>query len=99
MIERVARALEPRAFKCLDRGWVYGPGHIPEHNVTGLQNAAKRADRARVKASAAIAAMREPTEAMVKEGRLVAPMYDDPTPPPEDYWSAMIDAALAESAS
>lgn len=93
MIERVARALEPHAFKCLDRGWVYGPGHIAEHNVTGPQNAAKRADRARVKASAAIETMREPTaEMMAAFERSMARRTNYPL-----AFRAMIDAALAEA--
>lgn len=59
MIERVARAMEPHTFRTLDRGWAYGPGHIPEHNVIALRNAAKKAEATRRRARTAIEAMRE----------------------------------------
>ena len=48
------------------------------------------------KAKVAIAAMREPTEAMTKGSEWLYPRYDDPHESHEDVWRAMIDAALGK---
>lgn len=48
----------------------------------------------RAAARAAIEAMREPTDAMVKGSDWVRPMYDDPIPSPTEYYQAMIDEIL-----
>ena len=48
-------------------------------------------------ARAAIAAMREPTPAMIEAFRYAGPSCNDDLPSSgEDYWDAGIDAALAE---
>jgi hypothetical protein len=90
MMERVARAIDPERWAQID--------HMPV------------ADRARpvliaaekMRASAAIEAMREPTEAMTKAAERVevrgADLHDfaafDCAP---DVWKAMIDAALKDT--
>lgn len=86
MIERVAQAIDPLPWTDLAR----------DHWRKGGVEEGKEA--ARAKARAAIEAMREPTEAMVKAGTIgwdpmdgsgVRPVFD-PTKP----YEAMIDAAL-----
>jgi hypothetical protein len=43
-----------------------------------------------------IKAMREPTHDMTRAGWRVAPMEGDPNREPDEYWRAMIDAALKD---
>jgi hypothetical protein len=77
-VERVARTISD-AMSCDDAAALYwGYDEYPE--------------RFREVARAAIAAMREPTEAMLEAGP--ADPYMD-----KDVWARMIDAALAPSAS
>lgn len=93
MVERVARALAaaefyqfPETDKFIEANW--------------HQFAPELAERYRIRARAAIAAMREPTEVMVEAGYQpsgfepsdVGVSHEDAS----DLYQAMIDAALAE---
>jgi hypothetical protein len=109
MIERVARAMAPKAFKTFDLGPKPHPG-VPEDYGektcaepgyaaaskawVAYMNARENVRKARRNARRAIEAMREPTEAM----RHAYPAVTIPGPFPtrEDGYRAMIDAALAE---
>lgn len=85
MVERVARALDPEAF-----------GH--DFPVMAAKHYEVRRSISMKRARAAIEAMREPTEAMVKA------VYDQADPgfcdepgestSPRDAWQQMIDEAL-----
>lgn len=87
MVERVARAL------IADE---YDGGHLSGAEIEAciaedwcLESRRKHFIR---KARAAIEAMREPTEAMVKSGQTKCDDYLDAA----ECWAAMIDAALSE---
>jgi hypothetical protein len=83
MVERAAEAICDAEF---------GPGMwaIPAHEQ-------KFRDLYRVRARAAIEAMREPTDDMVDEGwRAKRAEIHDTAPEPRDAYRAMIDAALEE---
>lgn len=95
MIERVARAIWKRhsdEVRCIvESGWTGVPGDWmfedqPKSTV----------DRFMALASAAIAAMREPTDAMVGAGADKIPNYDVERWHTLDSWKTMIDAALAD---
>ena len=88
MIERIARAMEPRAFDTYAGG--YTSGNWLEERA--FLNAEKVVKRARKKAALALQAMKEPTPAMV------AVVADDE----HGEWAitsfkAMIEAALTEN--
>lgn len=77
MTLRVARAI------CL--GGIRNPATVCTYPQCGCRNAT-------VKAEAAIAAMREPTEAMIEAADKVGIDQDA-----IDYWRAMVDAALEQT--
>lgn len=101
MIERVARALweDPSA---------HGEERVPWDDVPGLiaRGAFRDSegepydprDGHRRAARAAIAAMREPTRSMQVAWATVAAKDDQVDTPWNDWWHAMIDAALEEKA-
>ena len=84
--ERVARAIEPTLWAILDK---------PE-DAAEFGHPAERRAYSLAKAERAIAAMREPTEAMVRSGVHVVNGWGVSGVP---VWEAMIDAALSEGTS
>lgn len=89
MVERAARAMWARRWDNGDEDWSSEPKRV-------------RAEYQK-DARAAIAALREPTEAMIaaaKAKRWVGAIDDGPgiefDPTPEDAWGAMIDQILSE---
>ncbi len=85
MVERVAMAIERTHHDddaSFEEAWA-------DHDVV-------RHNRL-LEARAAIAAMREPTEAMITEAMIVADVWDDPDMVVAFAWRAMIDEALKES--
>jgi hypothetical protein len=94
MVERVARAIDPTAWRWLDSIVGREPAHPAE--------APTRATQVR-QARAAIEAMREPTEAMLRASPVVGTGPDERgnwavnTKPAQAVWPAMIDAALGTS--
>lgn len=88
MIERVARAIRPRVWARLDSGEISDDANDARY-------------RSLEQARAAIEAMREPTDKMVRSAyECRDPGFcDEPgeTQSPEECWEAMIDAALSES--
>lgn len=94
MIERVARAMEPRQFAILDKGQ---PPQSQYFEWRAFENAIKVSRAARKKARAAIAAMRVPTEAMVDAAN--DPTRANGSPMSKgamDVWQSMIGVALEE---
>lgn len=85
MVERIARAMAEEEHPATD--W-----ELIDEPYTGDRGALFR-DYWRRIARAAIAAMREPTEAMVQAARASAPYDRDVT----ETWPLMINAALSES--
>lgn len=91
MSEMIERVLAPAIYEEFCRGQPW------EEATEGWQKSMRESARAAVsaleKAGYAIVP-REPTEAMLKAGRDVAPhWHDDPMTPPIEYWQAMIAAA------
>ena len=97
MVERVARAIFPEAWEPIrvaERSGVIGR-QLSGEAIWKLRERANSVDRA----CAAIAAMREPTEAMVRAGnkrQLIGFHISGGAPPqpPKLVWADMIDAAL-----
>ena len=88
MVERVARALadlESRQSGVCIKG--------PDEHLAAVTKMASNPERIE-RARAAIAAMREPTEAMMRAGVAQDPDYPGEYAAPEEYWRAMIDEAL-----
>lgn len=89
MIEKVARAINPRAFEILDANFNPKSRFEADFHL----HAERTAKAARAKARAAIEAMREPTDAMSAEGRRQHSMELSSS---YQTWQNMIDAALTE---
>lgn len=85
LIERAAQAAYEAAYKARWGG--SGCWDVESESTKAM---------ARIQARAVLEAIREPTEAMIEAARVIRPMCDDPPTSAEDYWDAMIDAALAE---
>ena len=100
MVERVARAIEPRAF---DEAHF----HAMSNYTTQYGDFERGKERALAKARAAIEAMREPDAKMLLAWTKFEPWWDHTTSPPTlcyplgsacwSHWHAGIDAALAEA--
>ncbi len=96
LVNRVARIVDPSAFAPN----VLDPFHVRSWTLSDDQIVALQ-EMARQKAREIIAAMREPTEEMCREGYTAACRHDygDTVPSSEiapETWRAMIDAAMKE---
>lgn len=92
MVERVARAIDPQAF---DGRY---PTTYPPQNIIARDRflaGERRQKKARKQARAVLAALREPTEAMIAAADNLNPGSGLPYEPgsPAQVWRAMIDAA------
>lgn len=96
MIERVARVLAQVHFNRKKLSWGMEPGRsvMQSDEVAHLVDTywKNHVEDAR----AAIAAMREPTEAMAFQGHFEIPDYDPEDADAANVWRAMIDAALSD---
>lgn len=105
IIERVARAVDPMAFRAwqgmYDHCIRQGDDEATARKYADMSER-PRIDAAKAAARAAIAALREPSDAMIEAGNQSRPYKDDEGDDDlirlntEGTWQSMIDTALTE---
>lgn len=99
IVERLARAIDPHAFKAWQQSYDYNLAQgETDKGARGYADWSQKAacDDARAIARAAIAALREPSEAMIEAGHTAPHLSTIARHRMKAGWQRMIDTALTE---